>query len=102
MTETEIMRRIMVECADIAVLMRYNVGVFYTQYGMPIKIGINGTSDLIGFRISDGKFVAIECKTEIGKPSKKQRDFLSAMRKYGVLCGIARSVEQARKIILEE
>lgn len=99
MTETEIMRRIMVDCADIAILMRYNVGLFYTQYGTQIKIGVKGTSDLIGFRLSDNKFVAIEVKTETGRPTKEQKAFLAAMRKYGCIAGIARNSEQARKII---
>lgn len=102
MTETEIMRRIMVECADIAVLMRYNVGLFYTQYGTQIKIGTKGTSDLIGFRLSDNKFVAIEVKTETGRPSKEQRAFLAAMHEYGNIAGIARNVEEARAIIKGE
>ena len=99
MTETEIMRRIMVECADIAVLMRYNVGLFLTYNGIPIKQGVKGTSDLIGFRIADGKFIAIEVKTETGRPTQEQKKFLDAMDKYGVLCGIARNTEQARAII---
>lgn len=102
MTETEIMRRIMVECADIAVLMRYNVGLFYTANGTPIHQGTKGTSDLIGFRISDGKFVAIEVKTDKGRPTQEQKQFLTAMNNYGVIAGLARSTEQARKIILEE
>ena len=99
MTETEIMRRIMTECADIAVLFRYNVGLFYTANGIPIKQGTKGTSDLIGFRIADGKFVAIEVKTDTGKPTREQVRFLAAMKSYGVLCGIARNTEQARRII---
>ena len=102
MTETEIMRRIMVDCADIAILMRYNVGLFYTAYGMPIKIGTKGTSDLIGFRLSDNKFVAIEVKTPTGKPSNEQKQFLRAMEKYGCIAGIARNSDEARGIILNE
>lgn len=99
MTETEIMRRIMVECADIAVLMRYNVGLFFTANGIPIKQGVKGTSDLIGFRICDGAFVAIEVKTETGRLSKEQKNFLDAMKNYGIICGVARNTEQAREII---
>lgn len=102
MTETEIMRRIMVDCADIAILMRYNVGLFYTQYGTQIKIGVKGTSDLIGFRLSDNKFVAIEVKTETGRPTKEQKAFLAAMNKYGCIAGVARNSEEARNIILNE
>lgn len=101
MTETELMRRIMVDCADIALLMRYNVGLFYTKNGIPIKIGTKGTSDLIGFRLSDKKFVAIETKTDTGRPTKEQRAFLAAMREYGCIAGIARNSEEARNIINE-
>lgn len=97
--ETAIMNRIMAECADIAILMRYNVGLFFTANGTMVKQGVKGTSDLIGFRLSDCKFVAIEVKTATGRPTPEQRNFLTAMKQYGALCGIARNTEQAREII---
>lgn len=37
-----------------------------------------------------------------GKASKEQLHFLEKMKEYGAITGIARSVEDARKIIIDE
>lgn len=100
--ETEIQNKIMIECSDIAKVFRYQVGLFYTEKGTPIKIGVVGHSDLGGHRISDGKSIYIECKTPIGKASSEQKNFIEQMRLTNALAGFARSVEEARAIINEK
>ena len=100
--ETEIQNQIMIECSDIAKIFRYQVGLFYTETGIPVKIGVKGHSDLGGHRISDGKSIYIECKTPIGKARPEQINFIKQMQKTNALAGFARSVEEARKTILGE
>jgi hypothetical protein len=68
-----------------------------------------GSSDLIGWRsiritpemvgLDVAVFVAIECKTETGKATAEQVNFIERVRLAGGLAGIARSVEDALKII---
>lgn len=101
--ETEIMRKIMVECSDIAILWRANVGKFYTADCRLVNSGLpKGFSDLFGFRIKDCKIVFIEVKTPTGKPSAEQIQFLKTMQKYGCISGIARNTTDARNIIEEK
>lgn len=98
--ETEIMRRIMVECSDIAILWRANVGKFYTKDLRIVNTGLpKGFSDLFGFRLKDQKIIFIEVKTSTGKTRQEQEHFLEAMKKNGCICGVARNTLQAREII---
>lgn len=90
-------------CADIAVLFRGNVGKGVTYDGRHFDTGLPvGFSDLFGFRRSDGRAVFIEVKAPGKYPTFKQKQFLETMRRYNALAGVARSVEDARKIILED
>ena len=101
--EHKIQNEIRNQTADIAVLFRANVGSGYTYDGRYFDTGLpKGFSDLFGFRRKDGKAVFLEIKTPTGKPSTEQKNFLEKMREYGAISGIARSVEDARKIILQE
>ncbi|MFB5201435.1 VRR-NUC domain-containing protein, partial [Listeria monocytogenes] len=54
---------------------------------------------LFGFRGSDGKAFFIEVKNEIGKLRQEQRNFQQAMEITPAICGVARSVEEALKIV---
>lgn len=86
---------------DIAVIFRINVGVFKSKDGRTISTGVpSGFSDLFGFRKSDGKAIFLEIKTATGRASKEQLHFLDKMKEYGAITGIARSVEEAREIII--
>ena len=58
-----------------------------------------GTPDILGFRKKDGKMFFIEVKTSKGKLSKEQKEFGEFIKDYPVLYGVARSVEDALKII---
>lgn len=103
MTEHEIQNSIRNETADIAVLYRGNVGSGVTYDGRHFDTGLpKGFPDLFGFRKSDGRAVFIEVKSPLGRVRPEQGKFLKAMRNYGAIAGVARSVEEARKIILQE
>lgn len=101
--EHDIQNRIRNETADIAMLFRANVGQGFTKDGRFFSTGLpKGFSDLFGFRLSDGRAVFIEVKTATGRVRPEQQNFIEQMRLNGALAGIARSVEDARKIIMED
>lgn len=101
-TEHNIQNDIRVKTADIAVLFRANVGSGRTYDGRHFDTGLpKGFSDLFGFRRSDGRAVFIEVKAPGGRVRSEQVKFIEMMRSYGALAGVARSVEDARNIILE-
>lgn len=58
-----------------------------------------GSSDIIGIRNSDGKFIAVEVKTSSGRVSAEQQRFIFQVQLNGGLAGIARSVDDAINII---
>lgn len=50
--------------------------------GRYLKFGKVGSGDIIGFT-SDGKFLAIECKTGSGRQSKEQANFELIVKRFG-------------------
>ncbi|HWT29372.1 MAG TPA: VRR-NUC domain-containing protein [Methylophilaceae bacterium] len=78
---------------------RNNVGVATTRDGSVIRFGLAvGSSDLIGVT-KDGRFLAIECKTDSGRATDEQLNFISLVRSMGGRAGIARSISDAFTII---
>ena len=80
------------------------------QNGRPLHAGLcEGSSDLIGWTqrtiTADmvGKkiavFTAVEVKTESGRASAPQLNFIQRLREAGGIAGIARSPEEARNLI---
>lgn len=63
-------------------------------YGMP-----KGFPDLFGHRNSDGKSIYIEVKNEKGKLRPDQIRFGDFLKEQPVLYGVARSVEDALRIV---
>jgi len=64
-----------------------------------IRFGLAaGSSDIIGIAPC-GRFLAIEIKTSTGRPTKEQLRFIEAVNNAGGISGIARSVEDALKLI---
>lgn len=101
--EHEIQNQIRIAVSKYCVIFRINVGQGYTKDGRYFTTGVpNGFSDLFGVRRSDGKAVFIEVKTQKGKPSEKQRNFIQQMKLAGAIAGVCRSAEEAIKLILEE
>lgn len=68
-----------------------------------IKYGVGpsggGGHDLIGWRMSDGKFISIDAKVGRDKLSDAQIKWMNWVIHGGGLSGEARSVEDARRII---
>lgn len=102
MREQFIQNEIRKNLNDIAVIFRINVVTWFTKTGSLVSTGVpKGYSDLSGFRKKDGKAIFLEIKNEKGRTSKEQLHFLEKMKEYGAITGIARSVEDARKIIID-
>ena len=78
--------------------------------GRPVQFGLaKGSSDLIGFKTieitqdmvgsSVAQFVSIEVKTPKGRPTEIQKNWLQCIKSAGGISGIARSIEDAKKIL---
>lgn len=57
-----------------------------------VRFGFPGSSDIIACS-KDGRFVAVECKTEKGKLTEAQKAFLERIRKNNGIAIVARSVD---------
>lgn len=100
MSEKDIQNEIRVGVSDIAVTFRANVGKLYTEDGRMIATGLpKGFPDLFGYRKGDGRIVFIEVKTAKGRLRPEQAKFLEQVTADGCLAGVARNVEDARRII---
>ena len=98
--EKDIQNAIRLGVNDLAVTFRANVGKLYTDDGRMIATGLpKGFPDLFGYRKSDGKIIFIEVKTAKGRLRPEQEKFLQTVQKDGCIAGVARSVEDARRII---
>jgi hypothetical protein len=100
--EHDIQNEIRAALAADCMIFRANVGRMKTPDGRYFSTGLPvGFPDLFGFRKSDGRAVFIEVKTVSGRASREQKQFLAKMREYGAIAGIARSEEEAIKLIQE-
>lgn len=77
-----------------------NSGVFKTSDGRYIRCGTKGMSDLLF--VGKGYIAWLECKTENGKSSHEQLEFIEDMRGLGHTAEIVRSVDDALKAIKNE
>lgn len=101
--EADIQNQIRIALAPYAIIFRVNSGKVRMADGRYFDTGVpNGFPDLCGFRKSDGKMVFIEVKNEKGKLRPDQIVFGEFLKSQPVLYGVARSVEDALKIVLEE
>jgi hypothetical protein len=129
MSEREIQQRILLACGSgTARLWRNNVGTGWAgqatqvtaanaaaigrtlrpgdgvvRQGRPLHAGLcTGSSDLIGYRQIDGvaQFVAIEVKSERGRATPQQVQFLNHIQAAGGCAGIARSVDEAQSLLV--
>ena|SRR5277367_1947146 len=64
----------------------------------PIRLANEGVSDILGWS-SGAIFTAIEAKSRTGRITPAQEAFILTVRMAGGRAGIARSVEDATKII---
>lgn len=103
-TETDIMNEIRLALSAAGHMnFRANVGKVKMADGRWFSTGLpDGFSDLFGFRKTDAKIFFIEVKTPTGRLRKDQERFLTAMNQRGAIVGVARSTEDALKIVGEE
>lgn len=112
MNHGELIEAIRVGCNDIACLFKNHTGVAVfpakkkggkkstVRYGVGPNDG--GGHDLLGWRVSDGKFISIDAKVGKDELSDNQKKWRRWVVAGNGLSGEARSVEQARRIILEQ
>lgn len=60
------------------------------------KFHLNGVSDILG--VYNGKFLAIEVKSNSGKLTENQKEFLERIKSYGGIGIVARSIEDVEKV----
>lgn len=91
-------------------LFRNGVGQYRTPEGQVIRYGLcTGSSDIIGWQSvvvtpdmvgrRVAVFVAIECKSDSGRPTKEQLAFIAAVKAAGGIAGVCRSSEDAEKLL---
>lgn len=100
--EQNIQKLIMLALSEAGcIIWRNNIGSYTTADGAFIRYGVGGVggSDLIGIHKPTGRFLAIEVKTSKGKPSAAQLNFIQQVIASGGIAGIARSPEDALKLL---
>lgn len=81
-------------------VFRVNVGNVKTADGRFFSAGVpSGHPDLYGFRWSNNQVFYVEVKNEKGKPRQDQIQFHHMLTQHGVIHGIARSAEDAVRIV---
>lgn len=111
-SEHRIQDEIRLALSEHGIVLRLNSGKFWQgkrvwskEYVQHVLIEMRvvqgcppGTSDLL-FIGTNGVVAFIECKDDTGKLKPEQERFLNLMKSYGYRAGVARSVEDALKII---
>lgn len=88
--------------ANQCTVFRVNVGRVRMADGRYFTTGVpEGHPDLYGYRWSDNQIFYIEVKNERGRPRKDQIRFHNFLQSHHVIHGIARSPEDAVKIVKE-
>jgi hypothetical protein len=112
MTEAALMRRIMLALSRAgAVVFRNNQGALKDATGRLVRYGVcqPGGADVIGWRSIEvtpemvgqrvALFAAVEVKTLTGRLTPAQRQFLDAVRSAGGIAGVARSEDEAVRLL---
>ena len=111
-SEHRIQQEIQIALSQYGIVLRLNSGKFwqgrrvwsneFNQFVLidlrPVQGCPEGTPDLL-FLGENGNVAFIECKDDKGKTRDKQDKFINIMHRYGIGANIARSVEDALKII---
>lgn len=112
-SEAFIQNEIRIALSPHAIIFRTNAGEFWQgrrvyskEFKQMVLINLKkidglpkGHSDLAGIRKSDGKAIYIEVKREDGVVKPEQKHFIATMQEYNALAGVARSVEDALRIV---
>ena len=102
--EHEIQSQIMIDVSKHDChIFRTNTGTVEMKRGGYFRAGPpSGFPDLTGFKDSNGKIFFIEVKKRTGRARDDQIQFHYMLANHGIIHGIARSPEDALKIIDEE
>jgi len=85
------------------IVFRTNVGKVKTADGRWFDSGLPvGFPDLMGFKPENGKIYFIEVKTPSGRRRKDQINFAKFLRDKCAIYGVARSADEAVKIVRDE
>jgi len=85
------------------VVFRTNVGKVKTADGRWFDTGLpSGFSDLMGYKPENGRIFFLEVKTPVGRRRKDQVAFANGLKDKHVIYGVARSAEEAVKIVKNE
>jgi hypothetical protein len=110
-SEQSIQQHIRIACSTGDTrLFRNNTGTLRDQHGRPVSFGLcKGSADLIGYRTVTitpemvgqqvAVFLSIEVKTPAGRIRPEQQQWLDTVKAAGGIAGIARSVEDALRIM---
>jgi len=63
-----------------------------------LRFGFIGCPDILG-QLKDGRLLAIEVKAPRGRVTPSQASFLARVEKNHGVCGVARSIDDARRIL---
>jgi hypothetical protein len=114
-SESRIQAEIRLALSDYGICFRTNAGEFYQgkpvyskEFNQRVLINLRpvhglpiGFPDLL-FIGNDGRVVFIETKTDTGTLRPEQQNFIDRMDSMGITAGVARSVEDALKLIQRE
>lgn len=81
------------------VVWRCNTGAANYSGKRFVRFGIPGVSDYLGFLIPSGRICALEVKSESGSLTHDQRAFGALLGQTGGLWGMARSYQDAEKVL---
>jgi hypothetical protein len=110
-SEQQIQQHIRIACSTGQTrLFRNNTGTLRDQHGRPVSFGLcKGSADLIGYRTITitpdmvgqqvAVFLSIEVKTPTGRIRPEQQAWLETVQAAGGIAGVARSVEDALRIV---
>jgi hypothetical protein len=110
-SEQTIQQHIRLACsAGSTRLFRNNTGTLKDQHGRPVSFGLcKGSADLIGWTTRTvtqdmvgtrvAVFTSIEVKTPTGRIRPEQQAWLDTVQAAGGIAGVARSVEDAQRLI---
>jgi hypothetical protein len=110
-SEQSIQQHIRIACSTGATrLWRNNTGTLRDQHGRPVQFGLcKGSADLIGYQSITitpdmvgqqvAVFTSIEVKAPTGRIRPEQQAWMEAVQAAGGIAGVARSVEDALRIM---
>lgn len=85
------------------IVFRTNVGKVKTADGRFFDTGLpSGFPDLMGYKPDNGRIFFIEVKTKTGRRRADQVLFAQGLRNKNVIYGVARSADEAVKIVKNE